>query len=119
MIQLSTIDANDFVQTVTLDGNSYILHYSWNDFSQQWTLGVRDMQNNDIVRGIAIVPNFPLLMQYHRNNADLPRGEFMAVVVDASKTENQTIGRDDFINGLFSMVYIPEVEINELRAGNK
>jgi hypothetical protein len=40
-------------------------------------------------------------------------------VVDAGKADNQTIGRDDFINGRFSMVYIPEVELNAIRAENQ
>lgn len=114
MTKLSMIDANDFVQSVTLDGESYKLHYAWNDYSQQWTLDVRTAQNIDIVRGIAINPNYPLLLQHHRT-ALLPRGELMAVVVDAAKTENQTIGRRSFADGLFSMVYIPEGEVHAIR----
>ena len=45
MIQISMIDANDFVEQVTLDGEVYKLHFSWNDFAQQWTVDVRNMQN--------------------------------------------------------------------------
>lgn len=114
MIQLSTIDANDFIQSVTLEGTAYKLHYAWNDYSQQWTLGIRTAQGDDIIRGIAIVPNSPLLMGHHRTE-NVPRGEFMAVVVDADNANNQTIGRDGFTSGRFSMVYIPEVEINDIR----
>lgn len=113
MITLSMIDANDFVQSVTLDGEVYKLHYSWNDFSAQWTVDVRSAQDEDIVRGIAVVPNYPLLLQHHRSN--VPRGELMAVVVDDTKAANQQIGRRDFVSGLFSMVYIPEVEVNAVR----
>lgn len=118
MIQLSMIDANDFLQTATLDDVVYKLHYSWNSYAGQWTVGVRDAQGNDIIRSIAIAPNFPLFLQHHRE-ANVPRGELMAVVVDAGKADNQTIGRDDFINGRFSMVYIPEVELNALRTENQ
>ena len=114
MVKLSSIDANDFIQEVTLDKTAYKLHYSWNDYAQQWTLGIRTAQGDDIVRGIAIVPNYPLLMGHHRT-ANLPRGEFMAVVVDADNADNQTIGRDGFTSGRFSMVYIPEVEIDGIR----
>ena len=49
MIQISMIDANDFVETVTLEGEPYKLHFSWNDFAQQWTVDVdtsfQDMGN--------------------------------------------------------------------------
>lgn len=109
-------DANDFVQSVTLEGEVYRLHYSWNDFSEQWTVDVRSAQDVDIVRGIAVVPNYPLFLQHHR--ANIPRGELMAVVVDAEKATSQQIGRKDFVNGLFSMVYIPEVEVNAVRYRN-
>ena len=114
MIQISMLDANDFVQTVSIEGEAYKLHFAWNDFAGQWTMGVRTMQGIDIARGIAVVPNFPLLMQYHRTEG-LPRGEFMAVVVDSEKADSQTIGRKDFVDGKFSLVYIPEVEVNAIR----
>ena len=114
MIQISMIDANDFVEQVTLDGEAYKLHFSWNDFAQQWTVDVRNMQNEDIVRGIAVVPNYPLFLQQKRATG-LPRGELMAVVVDSSKKDNQTIGRKSFVDGLYSLVYVPEVEINAIR----
>ena len=113
MIQISMIDANDFVETVTLEGEPYKLHFSWNDYAQQWAVDVRNMQNEDIVRGIAVVPNYPLFLQQKR--AGLPRGELMAVVVDSSKADNQTIGRKSFVNGLYSLVYVPEVEVNAIR----
>ena len=114
MVKLSSIDANDFIQEVTLDKTAYKLHHSWNDYAQQWTLGIRTAQGDDIVRGIAIVPNYPLLMGHHRTD-NVPRGEFMAVVVDADNADNQTIGRDGFTSGRFSMVYITEVEIDGIR----
>lgn len=117
MIQLSMIDANDFVQSATLDDVVYKLHYSWNDYAQQWTVGVRDAQGNDIIRGIAINPNFPLFLIHHRE-ANVPKGELMAIVVDSAKETNQTIGRDGFTSGRFSMVYVPEVELDALRTGN-
>lgn len=115
MIQLSMIDANDFVQSATLDGTVYKLHYAWNDYAKQWTLGIRDAQGIDIIRGIAIVPNFPLLFQHHRTE-NVPKGEILAMVVDAEKQENQTIGRKDFVNGRFSIVYVSEGEINAIRS---
>ena len=114
MIEISMIDANDFVEQVTLEGDPYKLHFSWNDYSHQWTVDVRTMQNEDIVRGIAVVPNYPLFLQQKRA-ATLPRGELLAIVVDASKAENQIIGRKLFVDGSFSMVYVPEVEVNAIR----
>ena len=112
MIQLSMIDANDFVQSVILGGNPYKLHYSWNSYAGQWTVDVRTPQNEDIVRGIAIVPNYPLFTQGRRNG--LSRGELMAIVVKPEEKGNQTISRRGFVDGKFSMVYVPEGEVNAI-----
>lgn len=111
MQEISMRDANDFVQTVVLEQENVKLHIAWNDEAYQWFVCVRDMSNVDLVRAIAIVPNLPLFNQYRRV-AGMPRGELMAVVVDDSAEENQAIGRDDFINGRFTLVYIPQEEVN-------
>ena len=112
MLKLSMIDANDFVETAILDGATYKLHFSWNSYSEAWTVDVRDSTGNDIVRGISIVPNFPLFNQYRRNG--LPRGEMMAIVVNQSATSGQMIGRSDFVSGKASFVYIPRSELNDI-----
>jgi len=109
MITISMADANDFVESVILDGAAYRLHFSWNGFAKQWTMDIRTATNEDIVRGIAVVPNFPLFQQYKRNGT--PRGEIAAIVVKPGLAENQTIGRKDFVNGKFSMVYVAESEV--------
>lgn len=111
MQKISMYDANDFVESVIIDGESYDLHFMWNPISEAWFLDIRTATKEDIVRGIAVVPNFPILNQ-HRRITGLPRGEFMAVV--ANITAGPNIGRYDFLNGKFSFVYIPRGEINEI-----
>lgn len=112
MIEISMRDANDYVQTVVLEKENVKLHIAWNQKAYCWYVDVRDMNGNDMVQGIAIVPNLPLFNQYRRVTG-LPPGELMAVVVDDTGKYNQTIGREDFLNGKFTMVYISEDEIND------
>lgn len=112
MLTISMMDANDFVQSVLLDGMTYKLHFCWNDYKQQWTMDLRDSQNKDIVRGLAVVPNYPLLSPHRR--ANVPPGEILAVVVNADT--GKFIGRSDFINGKATLVYIPEGERNAILA---
>lgn len=107
MIQL--VDSNDFVIGVALDNTAYRLHLSWNDTAAHWSMDLRDENDRDMVKRIAIVPNFPLLLQYHRHSG-VPRGELMAVVVNASDPECRSIDRKGFVSGKFTMVYIPEDE---------
>lgn len=108
MIQISMIDVNDFVQSVTFDDTVYKLHFSYNDVFKSWSMDIRDSQNNDIVRSIRIVPNFPLLSQYKRH-FDI-KGEMIATVT----TNIQNISRNDFINGRASLVYVSEDELNAI-----
>lgn len=109
MLTISMADANDFVETVILDTTAYRFHFAWNDYAQIWTVDVCDNDNVDIVRGIPLVSNFPLLAQYRRH-AKMPPGELVAVVTDMT---NQTpIGRQDFLNGRASFVYVPEDELH-------
>lgn len=113
MIQISMYDANDFVESVLLDNETYKLKFGWNPYNESWSMDVRNEKGEDLVRGITIVPNFPLLNQ-HRRVTTLPTGEIMAVVVNQEDKANQKIGRQDFLNGKFSLVYIPRNELDEI-----
>ena len=110
MISLSMYDANDFIVSAMLDGEPYKLHFSWNDHVPQWTVDVLTNDNTEIVRGIPIVPNLPLFSFYRRLN--LPQGELLAVVVNQDEAGNQAVGRQDFLNGRFTMVYVPKDEVD-------
>ena len=112
MISLSMYDANDFIISTMLDGEPYKLHFSWNDHVPQWTVDVLTNDNTEIVRGIPIVPNLPLFSFYRRYN--LPQGELLAVVVNQDESGNQAVGRQDFLNGKFTMCYVPKDEVNAI-----
>lgn len=116
MFKLSMADSNDFVQSAVLDGTVYKLHFSWNSRASQWSVDIRNSSNEDIVRGIAIVPNFPLLHQYERNG--VPMGELLAVINNQDADGSQVIGRDDFVAGKASIVYVPEVEVRVIMAAS-
>ena len=107
MITISMMDANSFVESVILDSSLYRLRFNWNDTSKNWYMDVCQNDNSDIVRGISIVPNFPLLNPYRRVKT-LPPGELMAIVTNKTV---KTIGRDDFVNGKATLVYMPKEEL--------
>lgn len=115
MITLNLIDANDFVISAILDNETYKLRFCWND-EQHWLMDIRDSGNNDLVRGIKLVPNFPLINQYRRISSNLPHGELVVAVVNQSVTENQFISRNGFISGVFSLVYVNKTELSEILA---
>ena len=117
MISLSMYDANDFIISTMLDGNPYKLHFSWNDHVPQWTVDVLMNDNSEVVRGIPVVPNLPLF-SFYRRQANLPPGELLAVVVNQDEEGNQAVGRQDFLNGKFTMVYVPVGEVNGILEAN-
>lgn len=108
MITITMQDNNDFIQSVELDGVAYRLKFGWNDKSESWTMDIRTAKNVDIIRGVCVVPNFPLLSQYRRYGKDLPAGELIAVSTQTA----ESIGREDFLNGRFELMYIPRGEID-------
>ena len=113
MISLSMYDANDFIISTLLDGAPYKLHFSWNDHVPQWTVDVLMNDNSEVVRGIPVVPNLPLF-SFYRRQANLPPGELLAVVVNQDEEGNQAVGRQDFLNGKFTMCYVPRDEVNAI-----
>ncbi len=113
MINLSLANADDFVTSAVLDNENYRLHFSWNN-TGFWTMDIRDDKNIDIVRGIKLVPNFPLLNQYRRLSNKIPRGEFVVAVVNQSADKNQTISREGFISGEFTLIYVPQEELRDV-----
>ena len=93
MITITMHDNNDFMQSAELDGVAYQLKFGWNSKSESWTMDIRTAKNVDIVRGVSVVPNFPLLSQYRRYSKGLPAGELIAVSTQVA----ESIGREDFL----------------------
>lgn len=105
MQTISMYDANDFKQRVTIENTLYILHFSWN--GTEWNMDIRDSSNNDIVRNIVLVPNFPLLLQYQRH-IDI-KGQLLAVRNDSTTT----ISRTDFVNKKATLVYMSLEDVQD------
>ena len=108
MITITMQDNNDFIQSAELDGVAYQLKFGWNAKSESWTMDIRTAKNVDIVRGVSVVPNFPLLSQYRRYSKGLPAGELIAVSTQVA----ESIGREDFLSGRFELIYIPRGEMD-------
>ena len=101
------LDANSFAESVVLDSSLYRLRFNWNDTSKTWTMDVCTNDNADIVRGISVVPNFPLLNPYRRIKS-LPSVELIPLVTN---TAVKAIGRKDFVSGKAALVYVPKEEL--------
>lgn len=100
MIKIELVDKNDFISEANLDDEIFFLHLSWNDTLGYWCLAIENAYNDELVSGIVVLPNRPLIEPVRREA--LPLGELIAVRED----DNPTIGREDFIKGVAALIYI-------------
>lgn len=82
-----------------LDGTIYTLHFNYNRRMNRWMMGIGDAAGNDIVRGIVMLINWPLTLQY--TNDAMPKGQF--ILVDESG-EDKNPGRVD-LGGDVKLLY--------------
>lgn len=90
-------DINDSVSRVVLNGTAYLIRFTWNEAGGFWKFGLYDTQNQPIVIGIKIVPNFPMNLFY--GVTDLPNGVFGVM------TKLEHVGRNDFVDERASFVF--------------
>lgn len=105
MREIPTIDANDFIVEIELEGDVYYLHMAWNSEGEFWVLGLQDYTRAVVLAGVLVVPNAPLFSMFH--HLAIPTGEIYAVLMD--DTREQFL-RTDFADGSGHLVYIEEGE---------
>lgn len=96
-------DLNDSFSRVVLDGKEFLVRFTYNDAYDYWTFGIYDQEENPIVAGIKMVPNFPLSFFYESNG--LPNGTF-GVISDLER-----VGRSAFLDGKTQFVFIPNADL--------
>lgn len=92
-------DHNDSFSRVVLSGTAYLIRFTYNDTFDYWTFGLYDTQENPIVTGIKMVPNYPLNL--FCDNDQMPFGIF-AIYTDLEK-----VGRAAFLDGKADFCFIP------------
>jgi hypothetical protein len=105
MLYIAVPDMNDSISRLSIDGKEYGLRFTYNEKYDYWNFGLYDWNNNPIIAGVKIVPNFPLLHFF--STTDLPDGVFGCV----SKME--TVGRYAFKNKNAEFVYLPNEELED------
>lgn len=54
--------------SISLEGNSYILEFIYNERMQLYTFSLYDAERNPIVQGEALVPEYPMFLDYALEN---------------------------------------------------
>ena len=92
-------DMNDSVSRIVLNEIAYLIRFTYNHTKDYWKFSLYDTQNEPIVLGVKIVPNFPLNVFY--GVTDLPFGVFGAM------SNLNRIGRNDFVDGKAKFIFCP------------
>lgn len=91
MLKIPTSSDPFYTQITTLDGTDYLLDFRFNSREVVWYLSISLTDGTEIIRGIKLVSNFPLLQKMV--DASSPFGELIVVAY----------GPDDSPAGLYDL----------------
>jgi len=89
-IELLIPPEHDSFSNITLNGESLLIRFTYNDTFDYWTFGIYELNQKPIVAATRIVPNFPLNIYLPMRR--LGNTRFIATC------KQQHIGREDFWN---------------------
>lgn len=102
-----TSDADEFTQSVQLDGSTYVLAFSYSERTQIWYLSLYFQDNGvsvPVLEGAAVVADYPLLAGV--THANRPLGELAVRVFGTSRDP----GPDD-LGAAAELIYFEASEL--------
>lgn len=63
-VDIPIIDEPFYDLSISLEGNSYIIEFTYNERMSLYTLSLYDAERNPIVLGVGLVPEYPILLDY-------------------------------------------------------
>lgn len=97
--EISVPDRNDSIMRVNLDEVYYNLRLTWNAYGGFWMLSIYDAEMN-IILGMARLVLGTIWNFYYQTQGGPPG-------VLGVETEQETIGRNDFVDGKAKLLYLP------------
>ena len=101
-------DNGSWREQIQLDNIVYFLNFTWNGLNEFWTMDILNRNEEPLILGIKIVPNYPLLSTYTVEG--MPPGNIICQNIVNTTDE---IKRFD-IGQKFEMVYYFEGELEAL-----
>lgn len=109
-IKIEVPDMNDSISRVTLANKEFLIRFTWNDTHGYWSFGIYDTEEKPLIHATKIVPYSPLNHFY--TSRELPDGIF------GCTTNQKTVGRDDFKNGVAEFIFIPNGDLANWEVGD-
>lgn len=101
LINLPLREISNYFFTVSLEGIAYEIWLYYNERMQQWIINLSDIQGNKIVMGEALVPEYPLFLDYI--TPDLSGCFFL---IPIGESQNETISNPFEINKYYRLYYV-------------
>ncbi len=97
--EISVPDRNDAIMRVNFDGAYYYLRTTWNEYGGFWMLSVYSAELELLIGMAKLVPG--AIWNFYEIGSVGPPG-IIGVI-----TDNEKIGRQDFVNATAKLVYLP------------
>ncbi len=101
--EISVPDRNDSIMRVNLDEVYYNLRLTWNAYGGFWMLSIYDAKMNIILGMARLVPG--AIWNFYYQTQGGPPG------VLGVETEQEIIGRNDFVDGKAKLLYLPAKQL--------
>lgn len=92
-------------QQIQLEGVIFFLAFKWNALNEFWTMDIFNINEEPLIYGIKIVPDFPLLSFV--NVLGMPRGN----IICQNVVNGENIIKRFDMNQKFALFYYSEIEI--------
>ena len=99
--------SSTFTQRIELDTVIYVLTIQWNSREEAWYLSIFTDNEDPILSGLKLVPNYQLLDQYEHIEA-LPNGDFAVIDLEVG---SQGVITYDNLGERYQLIYLSESEL--------
>ena len=99
-------------QQITLGGETYNIVFKFNNRDSSWRFDLFDLDQNEIISGIKIMPNQNLYERYKNTYPELPSG---ALICFKSKTSDiNPLGRSNLgVSETYNLIWLSDDEVTE------
>ncbi len=97
--EISVPDRNDSIMRVSFDGAYYYLRTTWNEHGGFWLLSIYDADMTLLIGMAKLVSG--VIWNFYEIESVGPPG------IIGVLTDNERIGRNDFVSGTAKLVYLP------------
>lgn len=99
-------------QQITLGGETYNIVFKFNNRDSAWRFDLFDLDQNEIISGIKIMPNQSLYERYKNTYPELPSG---AIICFKSKTSDiNPLGRNNLgVSKTYNLIWLSDEEVTE------